>query len=82
MAKAEVKRILILTQTTVNRKTVRPGDVVDASESEASFLVGAKYAEFAPKAQLKEQGKKGAKPVKPTAPTADQKPPVGGESKI
>ncbi len=83
MAKAEVKvkRIEILHQTVVGKKTVRPGDVVDATEPEAAFLVGANYAEYAAKASLKEQGKKGAKSVKPAAPAADQKPPVSGESK-
>ncbi len=82
MAKAEVKvkRIEILKQTVVGKKTVRPGDVVDATEPEAVFLVGSSYAEYAAKATLKEQGKKGAKSVKPSAP-ADQKPPVSGESK-
>lgn len=80
MAKVEIKRIMILIQTVAGKKTVRPGDVVDVPENEASFLVGAKMAEFSPKAALKEQGKKGAK--KPAAPPpADQKPPVSGESK-
>lgn len=47
-------KVKIIKQTVANKKTVRVGDIVEVSASDARYLIGAKKAEAPKPKQAKE----------------------------